>query len=57
VTGCRDLLAAAIDEADAGPELLVEDLKGALRRLEEVTGESTPEHVLDRIFSRFCLGK
>jgi len=37
--------------------LLVEDLKDALRHLEEVTGESTPEDVLDLIFSRFCLGK
>ncbi len=57
VTGCRALLAEAIARADAGPELLVEDLKAALRQLEEVTGESTPEDVLDRIFSRFCLGK
>lgn len=57
VTGCRGLLASAIATADAGPELLVEDLKGALRQLEEVTGESTPEDVLDLIFSRFCLGK
>jgi tRNA modification GTPase len=57
VSTCRDRLSTAIVEADAGPELLVEDLKDALRHLEEVTGESTPEDVLDLIFSRFCLGK
>ena len=57
VSTCRDRLSLAIVQADAGPELLVEDLKDALRHLEEVTGESTPEDVLDLIFSRFCLGK
>lgn len=57
ISRCRERLTVAIQQADAGPELLVEDLKDALTCLEEVTGESTPEDVLDLIFSRFCLGK
>ncbi|MDE0960409.1 MAG: 50S ribosome-binding GTPase [Planctomycetota bacterium] len=57
VSTCRDRLSNAIAQAEAGPELLVEDLRDALHHLEEVTGESTPEDVLDLIFSRFCLGK
>ncbi|HIC23377.1 MAG TPA: GTP-binding protein [Planctomycetes bacterium] len=57
VNDCRDRLGRAIEEAEGGPELLVADLREALTRLEEVTGKSTPEDVLDRIFSRFCLGK
>ena len=57
VDGCRDRLGRAIEDADGGAELLVADLREALSRLEEVTGKSTPEVILDRIFSRFCLGK
>ncbi len=57
VSDCRDRLGRAIEDAEGGPELLVADLREALTRLEEITGESTPEDVLDRIFSRFCLGK
>ena len=57
VDDCRGRLGQAIEDADRGPELLVADLRAALALLEEVTGESTPEDVLDRIFSRFCLGK
>ncbi|MGE4618712.1 MAG: GTPase [Planctomycetota bacterium] len=57
VADCKNQMEQAIAAADGGPELLVEDLRQALSCLEEVTGESTPEDVLDRIFSRFCLGK
>lgn len=44
-------------ESLAGPELLVADLRDALHQLSEISGETTPEDVLDRIFARFCLGK
>jgi tRNA modification GTPase len=38
-------------------ELLPVDLREALDALGEVTGETTADDVLDRIFSSFCIGK
>jgi len=39
------------------PEFLSIDLREALSALAEITGETTPEDVLDRIFASFCIGK
>lgn len=41
----------------AGLELLALELREALQAVGEVTGETTPDDVLDLIFSRFCIGK
>jgi len=41
----------------ASPEFLAVELREALHALGEITGETTPDEVLDRIFSRFCIGK
>ncbi|HEX6883961.1 MAG TPA: GTPase [Planctomycetota bacterium] len=44
--------------AAAAPlDLVAEDVRQALAALDELTGRTTPEDVLDRIFARFCLGK
>lgn len=42
---------------DGAPELLSVDLKEGLDALGEITGETTPDDVLERIFSDFCIGK
>lgn len=43
--------------AGAPLEILAEHLRDATLRLDQVTGATTPEDILDRIFARFCLGK
>lgn len=41
----------------AAGELLAEDLRQAQHALSEITGEFTPDDLLGRIFSSFCIGK
>lgn len=44
--------------ADAlSPELIAFDLREALDSIGEIAGFTTPDEVLDRIFSNFCIGK
>ncbi len=38
-------------------EVFAQDLRAATESLDEITGATTAEAVLDRIFARFCLGK
>ena len=40
-----------------GMEFLALDLRAALESLGGITGRHVSEDLLDRIFSRFCLGK
>ena len=53
----------ALDEffASAGStaprECLAMDLREVLGALGRITGETTPDEILDQIFSRFCIGK
>ncbi len=46
----------ALDQGMTGDFLSI-DLRAALKELGTITGEITNEHVLDSIFSRFCIGK
>jgi tRNA modification GTPase len=41
----------------AAGELLAEDLRQAQNALSKITGEFTPDDLLGRIFSSFCIGK
>jgi tRNA modification GTPase len=45
-----------LDDHRAG-ELLAEELRHAQQALGEITGEFTPDDLLGRIFSSFCIGK
>ena len=51
----------ALKNARAAIELPLDcvsiDLRTALRALEEITGESASENMVERIFEKFCLGK
>lgn len=38
-------------------DLFAESLRAATDHLDRITGRTTPEELLDRIFARFCLGK
>ena len=38
-------------------EFVALDLREALNAIGEITGETTPDDILDQIFSRFCIGK
>jgi len=39
------------------PELIAVDLRGTLKSIGEITGETASDEILDQIFSRFCIGK
>lgn len=55
----RALLAVerVLQNTQASPEFLAMDMHDALRALGEITGETTPDEILERIFASFCIGK
>ena len=44
-------------EANEPSELAASDLREALDALGEIVGKTDHEQILDRIFSKFCIGK
>lgn len=50
-------LAMESAKSNMSEELIAVDLRGALKSLGEITGETASEDILDQIFSRFCIGK
>jgi tRNA modification GTPase len=50
---------AALATLDRGavPDLVAIDVRAALTRVGEITGESATDALLNEIFSRFCIGK
>ena len=63
---CYESLRCALDDVyrarnlakdRAGDELVAAEIRNALNELGKVVGAVYTEEVLDRIFSRFCIGK
>ncbi len=46
-----------LSEQNLSPEFIALDLQKALEELGSLIGTTTSEDVLDRVFSRFCIGK
>ena len=51
----RHALASA--DGEFALDAVADDIEGALYSLREITGEVTPDNILDTVFSKFCLGK
>lgn len=49
--------AAALLQRDEPSDLACVDLRSAWVELGEIVGRTAPEEIIDRIFSKFCLGK
>jgi tRNA modification GTPase len=49
--------AERINQSQAGEELLAAELRLALHQIGEIVGAIYTDDILDRIFSRFCIGK
>ncbi|MBI3597318.1 MAG: tRNA uridine-5-carboxymethylaminomethyl(34) synthesis GTPase MnmE [Nitrospirae bacterium] len=54
---CAIKNAAQSLEEEAPPELIAMDIRTAIDRLGEITGETTTEDLLEKIFKDFCIGK
>lgn len=57
LTAARDALAAVLGDVTLAPELMAEELRGAVNGLGRITGRVDVEDLLDVIFRDFCIGK
>lgn len=57
LTAARDALSAVLGDATLPPELMAEELRGAVNALGRITGRVDVEDLLDVIFRDFCIGK
>ncbi|MCM2371104.1 tRNA modification GTPase [Aporhodopirellula aestuarii] len=57
--GAIDAIVRAIDatQTQAGHELVATEIRSAAELIGDVTGEVYTDDLLDRVFSRFCIGK
>ena len=55
--GARDALVRASGAIGAGAEVVALELRAALEALGGVVGQVSPDDLLGRIFSQFCIGK
>ncbi|MBC8374915.1 MAG: tRNA uridine-5-carboxymethylaminomethyl(34) synthesis GTPase MnmE [FCB group bacterium] len=55
----KDQVTASIEsiQNELGPEYIASDMRLALDILGEITGKTTPDDILNQIFSGFCVGK
>lgn len=49
--------AISVPDLGLSPDAAVQDMEDALAFLGEITGEISPDDILENIFSRFCVGK
>ncbi len=56
---CKIALTGALQALndELGHEFIASDLHEALNALSELTGETTPDDILNEIFQKFCVGK
>ena len=54
---CREHLIQFLKSLSFSEEFSAIHLRDALHSIGEITGETTPDQILDQIFSRFCIGK
>ncbi len=54
---CGLAAASAAAHSGAGDELIAFELREAVDALGEIVGRTWTDDILDRIFSRFCIGK
>ncbi len=59
LAGAKDTIERAIEclENNESPEFIAFELREALQRLGEITGETFTEDILHEIFAKFCIGK
>jgi tRNA modification GTPase len=59
LSACRDALGRSLSAAESnrGDEILALELREALEHLGRVLGTVYTDDILDRLFSRFCIGK